>query len=583
MHDPGPVARRAAPRPPYHPRDPTPVPMRRLAVFFAALLAAAPVAAQSFVVANARVHTVDDARPEAQAFAVVDGHFAIVGTTDAVRRAYPNLPVHDLRGTTVVPGLIDAHGHLMGLAQTFLSADLVGTTSKTDVIARLHAFGDTLAAGRWIVGRGWDQNDWPAAADGSHPFPTRADLDAAFPDRPVYLTRIDGHAAWANTAALRAAGGLGSLARVADTDSGRQERNAQGVPTGVMVDEAMALVGQHVPEPSDDDLDRALTAALAQTARLGLTGVHDMGVDLRTVDLYRRRIAAGTFPLRVAAYIGGRGATFDRFCNRPILGEDGRLWLRGVKFYADGALGSRGAALLAPYTDAHDQRGLLFQDEAAWRRDFEAAKACGYQSATHAIGDRAGRVVLDAYAAVGRRADRNRVEHAQVLTMPDLRRFARLGVIASMQPTHATSDLPWADQRLGPVRIAGAYAWQTVRRSGGRLALGSDFPVEHPDPLRGFYAAIVRRPPDLPAGQRMPATWHLEQRLSRAQTLRGFTLDAAYAGQMEDVVGSIAPGKLADFVVLSADPMTASDEALKDLRVTTTVLGGTPIYGTIAQ
>lgn len=559
-----------------------PAPMRRLAAALAVLLAA-PASAQSFVVANARVHTVDDARPEAHAFAVVDGRFAEVGTTDAVRRARPDLPVYDLGGATVVPGLIDAHGHLMGLAMATLSADLVGTTSKADVVRRLQAFAAANPAAPWVVGRGWDQNDWPAATDGSHPFPTRADLDAAFPDRPVYLTRIDGHAAWANTAALRASGGLDSLGRLADTDGGRQERDAQGVPTGVMVDSAMDLVGQHVPEPSGDDLDRALTAALEQTARLGLTGVHDMGVDSRTVDLYRRRIAAGTFPLRVAAYVGGRGATFDRFCNRPILGENGRLWLRGVKFYADGALGSRGAALLAPYTDAHDQRGLLFQDEPAWRRDFAAARACGYQSATHAIGDRAGRVVLDAYAAVGRRADRNRVEHAQVLTAPDLRRFARLGVIASMQPTHATSDLPWADQRLGPGRLAGAYAWQTVRRSGGRLALGSDFPVEHPDPLRGFYAAIVRRPPGVPAAQPMPATWHLEQRLSRSQALRGFTLDAAYAGQMEAVVGSIAPGKLADFVVLSADPMAVSDEALKDLRVVTTVLGGTPIYGQIAR
>ena len=304
-----------------------------------------------------------------------------------------------------------------------------------------------------------------------------------------------------------------------------------------------------------------------------------MGVDTRTIDLYRRRIADRSFPLRVYALVGGRGATFDRFCQKPVLGLGERLWVRGVKFYADGALGSRGAALLAPYTDAHDQRGLLFQDEAKWREDFSAARACGYQAATHAIGDRAGRVVLDAYAATGTPALRNRVEHAQVMTVGDLRRFGRLGVIASMQPTHATSDLPWAGQRLGPQRIAGAYAWQTVRQSGGRLALGSDFPVELPDPLRGFYAAVVRRPLDVPAGQRMPATWHLEQRLTRAQALRGFTRDAAYAGFMEDAVGSIAPGKWADFIVLSADLMTAPEAELPAVRVVTTVLGGTAIFG----
>lgn len=554
--------------------------MRRLLAVLP-LLAAAPALAQSYVVTNARVYTVDDARPRAQAFAVVDGRFGAVGTTAAVRRAHPGLPVHDLGGKTVVPGLIDAHGHLMGLAATFLNADLVGTTSKADVLDRLRAFAATLPDGAWLVGRGWDQNDWPADASGAHPFPTRADLDAAFPDRPVYLTRIDGHAAWANTAAFAAAGGLDSLARVADTDEGRFERDAEGRPAGVMVDAAMGHVARRVPPHGAEALDRALTRALETTARLGLTGVHDMGVDAGDVQRYARRIDAGTFPLRVVAMIGGRGATFDAFCRQPIVGHGGRLWVRGVKLYADGALGSRGAALLAPYTDAPNTSGLLFQDEAKWREDFRAARDCGFQTATHAIGDRAARTVLDAHAATGDRAGRHRLEHAQVMAPADLQRFRRLGVLASMQPTHATSDLPWADQRLGPVRLAGAYAWQTVRRGGGHLALGSDFPVEHPDPLRGFYAAVVRRPADVPPGQPMPATWHLEQRLTRAQALRGFTLGAAYAAFLEDEVGSIRRGKRADFVVLSGDLMTLPDARLRDVRVETTVLGGAAIFGQI--
>jgi predicted amidohydrolase YtcJ len=541
--------------------------MRRLLLSVLVLVAAVEASAQSFVVVNARVRTVDERLPFAEGFAVVDGRFAAVGNGSTLTRTFPNLPVLDLGGRGVVPGLIDAHAHLMGRATALLAADLVDTASKEDIIARLRAFEAGLPAGAWLTGRGWDQNDWPAARDGSHPFPTRADLDAAFPDRPVWLERIDGHASWGNTAALRAAGGVEAVGRMQDPVGGRIERDAGGRPTGVFIDAAAGIVERHVPPLTPADYDRGLTLALQETARYGLTGVHEAGVDLGAIRLYRQRIAAGTFPLRLYGLVGGRGAAFDSLCNLPIHGEF--LTVRSVKYYLDGALGSRGAALLAPYSDAPDQTGLLFRTPEEFEGDVRAAVSCGYQVGAHAIGDRANRVALDAFEAAGDPAQRHRIEHAQVIAPGDIPRFARLGVIAAMQPTHATSDLPWAGQRVGAERLRGAYAWRSLLNSGARLAIGSDFPVEQVDPLLGLAAAATRADA---SGQ----AWSPEERLTRAEALRGFTLDAAYAAFMEDELGSITPGKRADFVVLSGDYETASD--LRNLRVEATYLGGRKIF-----
>jgi hypothetical protein len=526
------------------------------------------------VVHNAQIYTMNDAQPEAEALAVRDGRLLMVGSDADVRAAYPDARRLDADGQTIIPGLIDAHGHLMGLGMSLIEADLVGTASIDGVIERLQAFAEDLPEGAWITGRGWDQNDWPS--DG---FPTRQDLDAAFPDRPVWLTRIDGHAAWGNTAALQAVG-LDSLRRMEAPEGGSILRADDGTPTGVFVDAAMGIVENEVPPPSDAEQDTALARALDRTARLGLTGVHDAGADLETIRRYQRFIDEGRFPLRLYAMIGGRGDTFDHFCEEgPMPDYKGRLAVRSVKYYIDGALGSRGAALLSAYSDDPGNRGLLQQQPATFQQNVYRALECGFQVNTHAIGDRGNRIVLDAYKqaldSLGRTRGRHRIEHAQIVAPSDLDRFAELDVIASMQPTHATSDMPWAEDRLGPDRIEGAYAWQTLLDRGARLAFGSDFPVEDVDPMEGIYAAVTRQnAAGEPAGG-----WHPEETVTRRQAIKGFTLDAAYAAFQEDELGSLEPGKRADFVVLSNDIMEVPAQAILDTEIIATFIDGTAVYG----
>ena len=553
----------------------------RLLLFVLTLLLMPMAASQpTFVLHNARIYTVQADEPMAEAMAVEDGRIVAVGSETDVLAAYTDWPRMDADGRTVVPGLIDAHAHLMGLGQSLLRADLVGTASKAEVVERLVAFAATLPEGAWLTGRGWDQNDWPAAADGSHPFPTRHDLDAAFPDRPVWISRVDGHAGWANTAALRAAGLDPDATAPADPVGGAILRDEAGHPSGVFVDNAEALIQNAIPAISEAELEEALERALEATARVGLTGVHEAGVKLDTLAVYRRFIDEGRFGIRNYAMIGGDGATLAHFCESGLLlgyGDD-RLTVRSLKLYADGALGSRGAALLADYSDDPGNHGLLFMPTEALQAIVMRAMACGLQVNTHAIGDGANRSVLDAYegaiAETGGGPGRHRIEHAQIMALDDIPRFAELGLIASMQPTHATSDMPWAEDRVGADRIQGAYAWQRFRDAGVPLALGSDFPVERVSPLLGFYAAVTRQDPN---GE-PPDGWMPDQRLTREEALRGFTLDAAYAAFMEEEVGSLEPGKWADFVLLSNDIMTVPAEQILATKVIATVLGGEVIY-----
>ncbi len=554
--------------------------MKRLALLFSLLLlpAGAVRAQADFVLHNARIYTVDPAQPTAEALAVRGERILMVGTDAQVLGAYPEAERLDAGGRAVVPGLIDAHAHLMGQGMAMLQVDLVGTGSVAEILARMQDFERTLPPEAWLTGRGWDQNDWPAAADGTHPFPTRADLDAAFPERPVWLRRIDGHAAWANTAALEAVG-MEMLTAMDDPEGGKIQRNAQGRPTGVFVDAAMSIVGGRVPSPEPHQLDQALPLAIGEAKRLGLTGVHDAGVDLATVSRYRRAIDDGRFDLRLYGMIGGTGRTFDHFCeNGPLLDYGGLLTVRAVKFYIDGALGSRGAALLADYSDEGGNAGLLMQPPEAFSETVAQAFRCGFQVNTHAIGDRGNRVALDAYEhalrTLGRSVGRHRIEHAQVVALEDIPRFAGLGVIASMQPTHATSDMYWAADRVGPERVRGAYAWRAFLEAGARLAFGSDFPVEQVDPLLGFYAAVTRQDADgWPEGG-----WYPDQRLTREEALRAFTLDAAYAAFQDDDLGSLEPGKYADFVLLSRDIMTIPAGEILEAEVVATYLGGEKVY-----
>lgn len=543
------------------------------------LLAVRPAHAQAdWVLHNARIYTMDAEQPEAEALAIRGNRLLMVGSDRDVLGAYPDVRRVDAEERTVVPGFIDAHAHLMELGESLIRVDLVGTASKTEVVERLEDFAEELPDDAWLTGRGWDQNDWPEPD-----FPARQDLDDAFPERPVWLTRIDGHAAWANTAALEAVG-LDTLRAMEDPAGGAIVRNEDGAPTGVFIDAAMGIVERVVPDPSDAERDRALELALEETARYGLTGVHDAGVNRATVERYRRFIDAGQFNLRVYAMIGGRGETFDHFCEAgPLRNYADRLAVRSVKFYIDGALGSRGAALLDDYADDPGNRGLLQQRPEAFRENVRAALRCGFQVNTHAIGDRGNRIVLDTYAAVqdrlGATLGRHRVEHAQILAPGDFPRFAALDVIASMQPTHATSDMYWAENRLGPDRIEGAYAWRSLLDRGARLAFGSDFPVEAVNPLLGFYAAVTRQD-----AERYPeGGWHSEERLTRREALRGFTLDAAYATFQEDDLGALAPGTLADFVILSRDIMKVPPFQILDTEVVATYLGGERIYAREAE
>lgn len=525
------------------------------------------------VLYNARIYTMDPQQPAAEALAIRGDRFLMVGTDREVLDAYPAARRIDAAGRTVVPGFVDAHVHLMGVAEGFLQADLVGTSSKEEVIERLHAFQEALPPDAWLLGRGWDQNDWPRTE-----FPTRGDLDAAFPERPVWLRRIDGHAGWANTAALEAAG-LDALRNVRDPAGGRIVRDARGVPTGLFIDTAMRMVDAAVPPFTDEQQDRALQRAIDEANRYGLTAVHDAGIDAETITRYRRAIDEDRFDLRVYAMIGGSGTTFDQFCERgPLLDYGGRLTVRSVKLYIDGALGSRGAALLDEYADDPGNEGLLRTSPTAFARRVQRALECGFQVNTHAIGDEGNRVVLDAYEqamqATGRTLGRHRIEHAQVVASEDLPRFAALGVVASMQPTHATSDMYWAEERLGPQRIEGAYAWRSFLEHGVHLAFGSDAPVESIDPLLGIYAATTRQDADgWPEGGWVPA-----QRLTREEALRAFTIDAAYAAFQEETTGSITPGKYADFVLLSRDIMTVPASELLETEVVATYLGGKPVY-----
>ncbi|MFT3669174.1 MAG: amidohydrolase [Pseudoxanthomonas sp.] len=541
-----------------------------------ALALAGMAHAQVNVLTAGRVHTSNPAQPVVQALAWDEqGRILALGSTDELRARYPDARRVDLPSKTVIPGLIDAHGHVMGLGYALMRADLVDARDKAEVIARLREYEKQLPANAWLLGSGWDQNDWPEKT-----FPTAADLDAAFPDRPVWLERVDGHAGWANSAALRVASARASRPLKGDwqPDGGRIERE-DGQPSGVFVDAAMALVNAVVPAPDGAYRRQALEKATQAAVRNGLTGVHDMGVSREDLALMKQFADEGRLPLRIDTYADGDGAALADLCAHGLYRHaGGRLQMRGVKLYADGALGSRGAALLEDYSDDPGNRGLLVTEPAALEAAMRKARGCGVQVATHAIGDRGNRLVLDAYARVlgdaAKTDHRWRIEHAQVVAPEEFPRFAALGVIASMQPTHATSDMPWAQDRLGPVRIQGAYAWQRLQASGAKLALGSDFPVESVDPRRGLHAAVTRQDGhDAPTGGWMP-----DQRLRAAEALRGFTADAAWAAHDEGEVGRLATGLRADFVVLDEDPLAIPGEQLDELHVRSTWVDGKPVY-----
>lgn len=498
---------------------------------------------------------------------VSGGTIRAVGPADTLRTQYPAARVVDVTGSTVLPGFVDSHGHLYGLGVALDVVDLVGTTSYEEVIARVRQRAATAAPGEWIIGRGWDQNDWEVKE-----FPTAAALDAAIPDHPVALERVDGHATLANSAAMRAGG---VTAATKDPEGGRIVRDANGNPTGVFIDTAASLIDRAVPPVTAAQRKARVLAAAQAIAASGLTGLHDAGIDAATITAVQELIDENRFPIRVYAMLGDNDALLRQwFESGPLVGYGGRLTIRAVKLYADGALGSRGAALLAPYSDDPGNSGLLVTQPSHIEAVARRGRAAGFQINTHAIGDRGVRETIDAYARAGVvPGDRFRIEHLQVIALEDVPRLARHGIIASMQPTHATSDMYWAEARLGPERVRGAYAWRTVLNAGGRLALGSDFPVEDVSPFFGLYAAVTRQDQKgWPEGG-----WRPSERLTLAEAIRGFTSDAAYAAFEEKTRGTIEPGKLADLTIVEGDLFTHPE--LYKAKVRYTVVRGDIVFG----
>jgi len=537
------------------------------------ILLALQQAPADLIVTNARIYTSDVNRPVVEALAVRDGLIAFVGSNrGALALAGPKTERLDLSGRTVITGMVDAHAHLLGLGQALRTVDLVGTKSYDEVIARVVERAKTARPGEWIRGRGWDQNDWADTR-----FPTHAALSRAVPNNPVYLTRVDGHAALVNAKALELAQ---VTAATPDPAGGRLIRDSANNPTGVLVDNAQAVVGRVIPTAAAAELREQTLAAIAEANRWGLTGIHDAGVDAPGIDVYEALAKEGRYNLRNYVMVRASDSVLDAYMRRgPQKGlYGGRLWIRAIKLVADGALGSRGAALLEPYSDDPGNTGLLTTPPERIKSVAVRALRAGFQVNVHAIGDRANRIVLDQFEAALREvptADhRFRIEHAQILSYQDIPRFAELDVIPSMQGSHQTSDMYWAPNRLGVARLGGAYAWRSLLNTGVIIPNGSDFPVEAVNPLISFHAFITRQDAD----NYPPGGWMPEQRTTRQEALWSITLWPAYASFMEKESGTLTAGKFADFVVLDRDIMTVAPEEILRTRVLMTVLAGRTVY-----
>lgn len=535
-----------------------------------------PPPAPDLVLLGGIVHTLDSQKPKATAIAVQAGRITAVGTDEELRAlAGPKTRVIELEGKTVLPGLVDGHMHLASLGNASLTLDLGGTKSVKEIAEKLRAAAEKAEPGKWILGRGWDQNDW-VAPGAKAPFPTAKDLDTAAPKNPVLLYRIDGHAAWVNSVALQQ---MALDGKTKEPEGGKVLKDARGRPTGVFIDNAIELVQRLVPPPTKEEVKATLLAGQALCLAAGLTQVHDMGEGALEVEALRELDEAGQLKLRVYGMLDGSSPELEAWLARGTRLPEGqrRYTLRGVKLFADGALGSRGASLFEPYADDPKNNGLLLTPPEVLESKIVAAKNAGFQVAIHAIGDRANGLVLDLYERVFMHdltRHRPRIEHAQVLTLADIERLGRMGVIASMQPTHATSDMPWAEQRLGPARIKGAYAWQRVKAAGATLAAGSDAPVESIEPLAGLYAAIFRRDA---AGEPKDG-WRMEEALSPEEAVRAFSSGNAWASFRESEAGQVRAGFVADLSVLSKDPYAASAAELLETTVELTIVGGEVVF-----
>ena len=549
--------------------------LKQCSMFVLAALAGLSAAHADTVVDNANGYTLNSKGELVQFTALAfddKGRVIAVGSAAEVNARAPGARRVDMQGRTVLPGLIDAHGHVFGLGQMLTQLDLSQTTSLEGALKAIGDYARANPGQGWLRGRGWNQENWKLGR-----FPTALDVDAVVSDRPVWFERVDGHAGWANSRALAAAG---ITDKTPDPAGGKIVRDANGKATGVLVDAAQELVTKVLPAQTEAEGRMALDRALGAMAKVGITSTHDAGLGVFEDRLYRAYADQGKLTARIYGMIGGTEKDFDALSkNGPLKTYGNDMYaLRAVKLYSDGALGSRGAALIKPYSDEPHSHGLLFYKLDQMDAMMKKAMTRGYQVNVHAIGDAGNHQILDIYqkelAATKSAAQRHRIEHAQVVTQADIGRFKTLGIIPSMQPTHATSDKNMAETRVGPERIKGAYAWRSFLHQGSRIACGSDFPVESPNPFFGIHAAVTRMDH---AGQPV-AGWHPEQAMSLKEAFRCFTLDAAYAGHAENSLGSLEPGKWADFIVIDQDLFKMPTYDIYKVGVLQTWVGGKAVY-----
>lgn len=549
-------------------------------------LTQAPAKAELLLL-NAKVLTMNPRQSSAEAVAIKDGRIIWVGSAAEAKTLFSNAgETLDLGGATVLPGLIDAHAHLMNLGENSLKLDLKGVATPEEAARRVKEKAATLRSGEWILGWGWDEGKWAAQ------YPTHELLTEAAPTNPVFLTGLHGFAAWANKRALLVAG-INKDTR--DPENGKILREQKtGEPSGVLINRAQDLVTSHIAPLDLESVQIALELAARECLRNGLTSVHEARVTPIMIRAFREMVKKARLPLRVYAMLDGANASLiDEWLKRgPEIDPQHRLTIRSIKVFADGALGSRGAVLFEPYSDALDSKGMITTSEASLSDLTGRSLGRGFQVATHAIGDAANHQVLNAYEKAlkqrsqassgapssapgdGVRDARLRIEHAQVLSPADIPRFAQLGVIASMQPTHCTSDMAWAEKRIGVTRVKGAYAWRSLLKTGARVPISSDFPGETLNPFYGIYAAVTRQDPQ----GKPDGGWYPEQRMTVEEALRGYTIEAAYAAFEEKQKGSIEQGKLADLIVISNDPTTIEPRELLRTVVLKTFVNGKLVY-----
>jgi hypothetical protein len=536
-----------------------------LAIAFMAGMANAETA-----IHNVRGYTSSDAGMRQFSTLIFADDGKVIATGDAeLLETYQNARRIDGAGRTLLPGLIDAHAHVFGLGLLKSNLDLAGVPSVAAAVAEIARYAKAKPHTQWILGRGWNQVLWP-----TQEYPKASHIDAVVSDRPVWLRRIDGHAGWANSAALAQAGVDDDTT---DPVGGKIIRDGNGHATGILVDKAMDLIAAHLPEPDKNDIRAAIASAIDALLAEGITSVHDAGIGIKTAEVYLSMADSAELDMRVYAMLSEAGSVLDAI-GKPIraYGDD-RLEIAAVKLYADGALGSRGAAMLEPYSDDAENRGLPFWTQEELNFFVEKANNMGFQVGIHAIGDSGNRMALDAFdKAQGGRpsALRNRIEHAQIIAMDDIPRFSELGVIASIQATHATSDMNMAEDRVGPDRILGGYAWRRLLDAGAVLANGSDFPVELSNPFHGLYASVTRQGRD---GE-PESGWYMDQALTRAEALHSFTLAAAFAAHQEKRMGSLEAGKWADFIIIDRDYFTIPVSEIDDIKVLQTWVGGEQVY-----